>query len=102
LPGRLRIHLIPAEASAADEVLRYAEAYAQEDGSFLLSNLAPGKYWLIARAAPDDTMSDRPATPIAWDVSGRAKIRREAMAARNEIELRPCERVKDYVLRFDR
>jgi hypothetical protein len=102
LPARLRIHLLPAEARAADEALRYAEAFAREDGSFLLSNLAPGKYWLIARAAPDDEMSDRPVTPIAWDASERAKLRREAMAAKNEIELQPCGRLKDYVLRFDR
>ena len=102
LPSRLRIHLIPAEASAADEVLRYAEVYARSDGSFLLSNLAPGKYWLIARAAPDDKTSDRPVAPIAWDANERAKHRRQAMAAKNEIELQPCGRLKDYVLRFDR
>jgi hypothetical protein len=102
LPARLRIHLIPAEARAADEVLRYAEAYARSDGSFLLSNLAPGKYWLIARAAPDDETSDHPVAPIAWDANERAKLRRQAMAAKNEIELQPCGRLKNYVLRFDR
>src|SRR5262245_10586651 len=102
LPTRLRIHLIPAEARAADEVLRYAEAYTRSDGSFLLSNLAPGKYWLIARAAQDDEASDPPVAPIAWDANERAKLRRQAMAAKNEIELQPCGRLKDYVLRFDR
>jgi hypothetical protein len=101
LPARLRIHLIPAEARAADEALRYAEAYARSDGSFLLSNLAPGKYWLIARAAPDDDTSGPPVAPIAWDANERAKLRREAMAAKHEIELQPCGRVKDYVFRFD-
>src|SRR5262249_41998700 len=82
LPSRLRIHLIPAEARAADEVLRYAEAYARSDDSFLLSNLAPGKYWLIARAAPDDETSDHIVTPIAWDANERAKLRRQSMAAK--------------------
>jgi len=102
LPARLRIHLVPAEARAADEVLRYAEAYARSDGSFLLSNLAPGKYWLIARAAPDDETSDRPVAPIAWAANERAKLHNDAMARKNEIELQPCGRLKDYVLRFDR
>ena len=102
LPARLRIHLIPAEARAADEVLRYAEVYARSDGSFLLSNLAPGKYWLIARAALDDEASDPPVAPIAWDANERAKLRRQAMAAKNELELQPCGRLKDYVLRYDR
>jgi len=102
LPARLRVHLIPSEERAADEVLRYTEVFAREDGAFLLSNLAPGKYWFIARAAPDDEMSDRPVTPIAWEANERAKLRREAMTAKNEIELQPCGRVKDYILRFDR
>ena len=37
-----------------DDALRYAEVFARGDGSFSLSNIAPGKYWLVARAAPDD------------------------------------------------
>jgi len=102
LPAGLRIHLVPAEATAANDVLRYAEVFARANGSFLLSNLAPGKYWLIVRAAPDDEMSDSPPAPIAWDANERAKLHHEAMAAKNEIELRPCGRIKDYVLRFDR
>src|SRR5215813_9060479 len=100
LPSRLRIHLIPAEASAADEVLRYAEVYARSDGSFLLSNLTPGKYWLIARAAPDDEMNDRMQPPIAWDVSERAKLRKEAEAIKIEVDLKPCQRVSDQVVKY--
>src|SRR5262249_10005679 len=100
LPSRLRIHLIPAEARAADEVLRYAEAYARSDGSFLLSNLAPGKYWLIARAAPDDEMNDRMQPPIAWDASERAKLRKEAEAIKIEVDLKPCQRVSDQVVKY--
>ncbi len=101
LPARLRIHLVPAEASAANDVLRYAEAFARSDGSSLLSNIAPGKYWLIARAAPDDEMSDSPPSPVARDSNERAKLHHEAMATKNEIEPQPCGRMKDYVLRFN-
>ncbi len=101
LPARLRIHLVPAEARAADEVLRYAETHAGSDGSFSFSNLAPGKYALLARAAQDEETSDRSVAPIAWDADERAKLHREATAAKNEIELRSCGRVKDFVLRFD-
>src|SRR5262249_5671693 len=101
-PARLRIHLVPAEARAANEVLRYAETYAGSDGTFSFSNLAPGRYWLISRAAPDEEMIDNSPAPIAWDANERAKLHREASAAKNEIQLRPCRRVKDYVLRFDR
>jgi hypothetical protein len=100
LPARLRIHLIPAESRAADEVLRYAEAYARSDGSFLLSNLAPGKYWLIARAAPDDGTIDRPVGQIAWDANERAKLRKEAEVMKIEIELKPCQRITDQVVKY--
>jgi Carboxypeptidase regulatory-like domain len=101
-PARLRIHLVPAEAGDANDVLRYAEAFSRNDGAFSLSNIAPGKYWLFARAAPDEGMSDSSPAPIAWDANERAKLHHDAMAAKNEIELQPCRRIKDYVLRFNR
>jgi hypothetical protein len=100
LPSRLRVHLIPAEDAAADSVLRYAETGVRGDLSFVLNNLAPGKYWLVARVAPDDEPVDRPSMPLAWDANERAKLRREAMAVKNEVELQACGRVSDYVLRF--
>jgi len=99
LPARLRIHLVPAEATAANDVLRYAEVYARSIGSFSLSNIAPGKYWLIARAAPDDEMNDRPPAPVAWDANGRAKLRKEAEAKKIELELKPCQRVSDQLVK---
>src|SRR5262245_21343496 len=102
LPVRLRVHLIPAEARAADDALRYAEAYARSDGSFSLSNIAPGKYWLVARAAPDDEPNDGPPAPAAWDANERAKLRKEAEAMKTEVELKPCQRVTDQVVRYVR
>src|SRR5262245_44742920 len=100
LPARLRVHLVPAEAGAASDVLRYAEAFARSDGSFSLSNIAPGKYWLVARAAPDDEPSDGPPPPAAWDANERAKLRKEAEAMKVEIELKPCQRVTDQVVKY--
>jgi hypothetical protein len=100
LPARLRVHLVPAEAGAASDVLRYAEAFARSDGSFSLSNIAPGKYWLVARAAPDDEPSDVPPPPAAWDANERAKLRKEAAAMKVEIELKPCQRVTDQVVKY--
>jgi hypothetical protein len=102
LPSRVRVHLIPAEDAAGDNVLRYAETLIRGDGSFGVSNLAPGKYWLVARAAADDEPIDRPLLPAAWDAVERAKLRREASTMKNEVELQPCARAKDYVLRFRR
>jgi len=102
LPSRVRVHLAPADAADAGDPLRYAEAIVRPNGVFALNNIAPGKYWLIARAAPDDETSDRPAAPIAWDASERAKLRRESEASKVEIELKPCQRVSDLIVKFAR
>jgi hypothetical protein len=100
LPARLRVHLVPAETTAADEVLRYAETLIAGDGAFAFANLAPGKYWLLARAVSENEPTDRLPQPVAWDAAERAKLRKDAEAAKNEIELKTCQRVKDHMLRF--
>lgn len=99
-PKRLRIHLIPAETADADDLLRYAEAPVRGDGSFEFKHIAPGKYLLHARQASEKEANDDQSRPLAWDAVERAKLRREAAAAKNEIELKVCERVKEHVLRW--
>jgi hypothetical protein len=99
LPSRLRVHLVPAEAEAASEALRYHEVVTRE-GGFVLPHLAPGKYWLHARVVPDDESEEKPAKPAAWDANERAKLRREAEAANNAVELKSCQRVNDAALRL--
>jgi hypothetical protein len=94
--------LIPAEASAVDDVLRYAETAVGADGGFGFRHFAPGKYLLHTRQASEKEANNDRSRPTAWDAVERAKIRQEAAAAKNEIELQPCGRVKDYVLRFAR
>jgi hypothetical protein len=100
LPARLRVHLIPAEVSAADDVLRYAESAVGVDGGFGFKHIAPGKYLLHTRQDSEKEASNDRSRPAAWDAVERAKLRREATAAKNEIELKVCERVKEHVLRW--
>ncbi len=100
LPSRLRVHLIPAEVSAADDVLRYAETMVSAGGGFEFRHVAPGKYLLHTRLAAETEVNNDQARPLAWDAVERAKLRREAAAAKNEIELKVCERVKDHLLRW--
>ncbi|HEX5082999.1 MAG TPA: carboxypeptidase-like regulatory domain-containing protein [Blastocatellia bacterium] len=104
LPSRMRVHLIPAEVSAADDVTRYAETMIRGDGSFEFKHMAPGKYLLHTRQAMENDANgdkSRPIAPLAMDAVERAKLRREAAAAKNEIELKPCQRVKEQVLRLN-
>jgi hypothetical protein len=100
LPAKLVIHLIPAEPASADNVLRYAEVIAERDGVFAFNNVAPGKYRLTVRAAPDDKPAARPFAAVAWDTNERAKLRKEAEAMKIEVELKHCQRVSDQVVRY--
>ncbi len=100
LPANLRVYLVPVERERAEDVLRYGEASIGSDGTFALKNLAPGRYWLIARPAPENDSPERAARSLAWDADTRTKLRREAETANTTIELQPCQRVGDYVLRY--
>ncbi len=100
VPSRVRIHLLPAEPEAKDDLLRFAEVIADESGAFAFANLAPGKYLLAARAIPDSEPSDKPAKPVAWDSLERAKLRKEAETANAAVELKTCQRVTDFALRW--
>ncbi|HEV2668484.1 MAG TPA: carboxypeptidase-like regulatory domain-containing protein, partial [Blastocatellia bacterium] len=80
LPSRLRLHLIPADPKAAEDVLRYSETIVRSEGAFAFNNIAPGKYRLLTRVVPDDEPIDRPPLPAAWDANERANLRKEAVA----------------------
>jgi hypothetical protein len=97
--SRYRVHLIPAESAAAENILRYAETRSGSDGSFAFKNLAPGKYLLLARPLPEDESTEVRTRPAAWDASERAKLRREAENLKNAVEIKPCQRVSNHVLR---
>jgi Carboxypeptidase regulatory-like domain len=99
-PSRLRVHLAPVDAAIANDVLRYAEALMNNDGTFVLTNLAPGKYWLLLRPVPDEEPADRPSRPSAWDSAERARLRREAETKKIEVALKPCQRVRDFSIKF--
>jgi hypothetical protein len=100
LPDRLRVHLIPAEPEASDEVLRFAEAAVQTDGTFTLSNLAPGRYWVVTRQASEEEAIERSPRPLYWQTGGRAGLRREGITSNLSIELKPCQHITDYKLRY--
>jgi hypothetical protein len=92
LPTRMRAHLVPAETSAADDLLRYGEIVVDKDNTFEFKNMAPGKYRLLIRDAQHEQPDDGPPPPAAWDANERAKLRKEAEAIKVEVDLKPCQR----------
>ncbi len=99
LPARIRLHLVPSEPAAVNDLLRYAETLTRGDRAFEFKYLAPGKYWLTARAVDDPEPANH--LPVAWDDAERAKLRKEAEALKIEVELKPCQRISDQVMRFN-
>jgi hypothetical protein len=99
-PENLRIHLVPSEPESSNDLVRYYEAEVNSDGTFSVANVAPGRYSVVTLVSPVvRPLTDRP-QPAAWEAAMRTRIRNQAKTSRNEIELKPCERVKDYVLHF--
>lgn len=93
LPSRLRVHLIPAEAAWADELLRYDET-AVKDGRFVFANLAPGKYWLLAQS--DEARTGK----AVWNEQARLKLRKAAEAAAQMVELKACQPESQVRIRY--
>jgi Carboxypeptidase regulatory-like domain len=93
---KMRVHLIPAEPEASDDVLRYFEAKMLEDGSFSLKNLAPGKYWLVGREDVGAKEPEADRKPLSWEQGARTALRFEGEASRKVIELTRCQMIGDY------
>ncbi|HEY0728471.1 MAG TPA: hypothetical protein VGD38_10405, partial [Pyrinomonadaceae bacterium] len=98
LPADLRVHLVPADREQANDVLRYSETTIASDGSFAFSNLAPGRYLILSRVEPSAETPETSPRAAAWDPTTRAKLRQEAEAAKVVVDLKSCERLKDYAL----
>jgi protocatechuate 3,4-dioxygenase beta subunit len=95
---KMRVHLVPAEPEAGDEVLRYYESDVDAEGGLLLTSLAPGKYWVVAREVSEQEDPDH--KPLAWDEGSRTALRFEGEGTKKTIELSACQRVTDFVLSY--
>lgn len=98
IPAGLRVHLIPVDREQANNVLRYSETTVNSDGSFKFTNIGPGRYFIVSRVEPPAD-SDAAPRPADWDPTARAKLRREAEAAKTEVELKPCQAMVDYLFK---
>jgi hypothetical protein len=99
LPQRAYLHLVPAEREKADDVLRFFVTPVNDDRSFAVTNLPPGRYWLLIRNAgkPDSQSLTELRSPEEAEM--RANLRREAEAAKVEVELKPCQNLDGYQLK---
>ena len=98
LPAKLWIYLVPVERERADEVLRFFGSAVSPKRNFTLGNVAPGRYWVVTRAETEDGAAPLTKLRLPHENETRAWLRREAEAAKTEIELKPCQTVADFTL----
>lgn len=98
LPSGLMVYLVPAERESRDDIPRFFESRADNDGAFAISNVAPGKYWILAR--PADESDPRQPKSVRRDSAWRTQILREAESLKKEIAFKPCARTNDYDLPY--
>ena len=100
LPPKFFVYLVPAEREKADDVLRFFASLVAADGSFALTNLPPGRYWVIARAATENESNVLSKLRLPDEAEARAKLLHDAEAGKVETELKPCQNATDYRLPF--
>jgi Carboxypeptidase regulatory-like domain len=98
VPAKLYLHLVPAEKDKAEDVLRFFATAVNSDGTFSLGNLPPGRYWALARVSDESLAQLSSKLRLPDEADTRARLRREAEAAKTEIEFKPCQNMTDYQL----
>ncbi len=97
-PEKLFVFLVPVEAERADEPLRFYGAGVSNEGKVALNNLAPGRYWVLMQPMVEETPSPLVKVRLPDATRTRASLRREAEAAKMEIELKACQQIADFEL----
>ena len=98
VPAALHVHLVPVDKEQANDVLRYSETIIMSDGSFAFSNIAPGRYFIVSRVESGAETPGTSPRSSSWDPTARAKLRQDAEAAKEVVDLKPCQRLRDYAL----
>ena len=72
-----------------------------EDGSFVLSSVPPGRYWIVAKTATatDTNMLSKLRMPDEREL--RLRILHDAETEKVETELKPCQNVSEFRLAFN-
>lgn len=99
LPPDLYAYLIPT-GEASNVTLRFSQTPISGMGDFLFTNVAPGKYLLLARKTTGRAQSRGPERARLWNIEERSSLRKDALAAGIPLELRPYQRVTGFSLLY--
>jgi len=96
LPSKIFVYLVPAEREKSNDVLRFFTSIVSADGTFEMTNVAPGRYRIVARAVAENESNMLSKLRLPDGTEMRAQLLREAEATNIETELKPCQNVRDY------
>ena len=98
-PADLRLYLIPEERDA--EVHRYRETLINADGSFEITNIFPGRYFVLTTSAAEILSGvESPPRFAAWDARTRSKLRELAQTTAQFLDLKRCQQLTDFQLHY--
>lgn len=96
LPSKMFVYLVPAEREKSNDVLRFFTSIVSADRTFEMTNLAPGRYRIVARSVAENESNMLSKLRLPDEAEMRAKLLRDAEATKIETELKPCQNVRDY------
>ena len=96
--GRTYVYLAPVERERAENTLSYFGTPVPSDGKIAINNIPPGRYWILAQTVAEDAPVPFLRMRFPHETETRTQLRREAEAAKSEIEFKPCQNVVDYKL----
>jgi Carboxypeptidase regulatory-like domain len=96
--GRTYVYLAPVERERAENTLSYFGTPLPADGKIAINHIPPGRYWILAQTVAEDAPVPFLRMRFPHETETRAQLRREAEAAKSEIEFKPCQNVVDYKL----
>jgi len=96
--GRIVVYVVPAQKAPADDVLRHFAVPVADDGSFSLDQVPPGRYWTIAKLVTGENEINTRTLRLPGMAEARMKLRREAEDAKSEIDLKPCQILRNHNL----
>jgi hypothetical protein len=98
VPERTFVYLAPVERERAANPLSYFGTPVTSEGKIAMNNIAPGRYWIFVQTVGEDGPIPLSRVRFPDETETRAQIRRDAEAAKTEIEFKPCQNVVDYKL----
>lgn len=98
VPARTLVYLVPVERERVDNVLNYTGAAVTADGKIAINSIPPGRYWIFAETLAEGAPVRLSRVRFPQETEMRAQLRREAEAAKIEIEFKPCQNVVDFKL----